>query len=68
MGFHVSVKRMNKITMLITRLIVIFETAPLVECKLIRNCTLKECNYFTESAITLTLMRDILINFLHFDF
>ena len=66
MGFHVSVKRMNKITMLITRLIFIFETAPLVECKLIRNCTLKECNYFTESAITLTLMRDILS--LHFDF
>ena len=44
---------------LITWLLVIFERAPLVECKLICNCTLKECNYFTGSAITLTLMRDI---------
>ena len=46
MGFHVSVKRMNKITMLITRLIVIFETAPLVECKLLY----RECNYFNFNA------------------
>ena len=65
---YVTVSSVEPIVYVITRLLVIFEMAPLVECKLIRNCTLKECNYFTEIAITLTLMRDILINFLHFDF